>query len=558
MVQNSDSQLLLAALAVQNHFLTREQAVAALNQWNADRAIPLQELLAREGQLDAADGDLLAKLAERHQQRQQGSAEAAAQNTATFDMVDTNHGQLSAELREILAAVLPPGEATRESGVHARGSMIRSGASRSVRHNQAASAAVPTGLSGVSDPEATADMAFSVAETVDDANARFVNLRSHAKGGLGEVFLATDKELDREVAVKEIQLRFSDNEVARARFEMEACVTGGLEHPGIVPVYSYGHHSDGRPYYAMRFIRGRSMRDEIEEFHNRVAGKTYDQEARLALRVLLKRFMETCNAIAYAHSRGVLHRDIKPANVMLGKFGETLVVDWGLAKSVGRDDHYSRGDDSTLMPGSGSIGSATLQGSALGTPGYMSPEQAAGRLEELGPSSDIFSLGATLYAILTGKPPFVARTAQEIVNKVIECDFPAPRTVDGRIPKALAAICLKAMQKVPTDRYKTALALANDVERFLADEPVTALREPWLERMTRWLRRHRTFTTSAAVLLVSSTLLASSAAWLLNLEKDRTEAAPRLNRRGLGAVARPTRSHSGCAGGGDSCPTANA
>jgi tetratricopeptide (TPR) repeat protein/tRNA A-37 threonylcarbamoyl transferase component Bud32 len=537
MVQHTESQLWLAALAVQNQFMSRQQVVSALNRWATNRETPFQKFLIDEGQLSPEDGELLAKLAQRQSERQQKSAESATENTATFELLDTDGG-LSAELRQILQSAKLPIEANRSSASEVRSGTVRTGAGRSVAgraNSRQAQPAAGEQTSGVEpgDPEATADMNFSVAETLADANARFVNLRSHAKGGLGEVFRATDTELDREVALKEIQSRFSDNEVARARFEMEACVTGSLEHPGIVPVYSYGRHSDGRPYYAMRFIRGRSMRDEIEDFHQRFVGKTYNQDARLALRGLLKRFIETCNAIAYAHSRGVLHRDIKPANVMLGKFGETLVVDWGLAKSVGRDDHYSHSDESTLMPGSGSIGSATLQGSALGTPGYMSPEQAAGRLDELGPSSDVFSLGATLYAILTGKPPFAARTAQEIINKVIDCDFVPPKTLDGRVPKALEAICLKAMQKLPDARYETPLALASDVERFLADETVSALREPWLDRAARWLRRNRTFTTAAAVLMISSTVMATAAAWLLNAEKDRTEAARVLTAEAL-------------------------
>ncbi len=172
--------------------------------------------------------------------------------------------------------------------------------------------------------------------------SRFSILNSHAKGGLGEVFLARDNELDREVALKEIQRKFATNEEARVRFELEACITGGLEHPGVVPVYAYGKYPDGRPFYAMRFIRGRSMKDEIANYHKKIESRASQDELRLALRGLLTRFVDTCQAIGYAHSRGVVHRDLKPANVMLGKYGETLVVDWGLAKSVGRDEyHYS-------------------------------------------------------------------------------------------------------------------------------------------------------------------------------------------------------------------------
>ena len=158
---------------------------------------------------------------------------------------------------------------------------------------------------------------------------------AHAKGGLGQVSVALDQELDRPVALKEIQGRHADEPQSRARFVQEAEITGKLEHPGIIPVYGLGYDLSGRPYYAMRFIHGDSLKEAIAAFHGDQALKR-DAVARMSrVRELLRRFTDVCNAIAYAHSRGVLHRDLKPGNIMLGPFGETLVVDWGLAKPVG-------------------------------------------------------------------------------------------------------------------------------------------------------------------------------------------------------------------------------
>ncbi len=196
----------------------------------------------------------------------------------------------------------------------------------------------------------------------------------------------------------------------------------------------------------------------------------------------------------------MIHRDIKPANIILGKHGETLVVDWGLAKAVGRADP-SVGEQTIAPSSSGS--SETMPGSALGTPAYMSPEQASGDLDRLGPRSDVYSLGATLYCLLTGKPPFEGEDVGEILRKVQRGDFVPPRQLESSLDAALEAVCLKAMANQPGDRYPSCRALADDVERWMADEPVSAWAEPWTRKLLRWLTRHRTGVTGAAAAVLA-------------------------------------------------------
>jgi eukaryotic-like serine/threonine-protein kinase len=301
------------------------------------------------------------------------------------------------------------------------------------------------------------------------------------------------------VALKQILDTHADDPASRQRFLLEAEVTGGLEHPGIVPVYCLGTYGDGRPYYAMRFIRGDSLKEAIEHYHASAALQTDPGRRSLEQHKLLRRFIDVCNAIDYAHSRGVLHRDIKPGNVLVGKHGETLIVDWGLAKPTGQSD--ARSDERTLRPSSASGSAETLPGSALGTPAYMSPEQAEGDLDRLGTRSDVYSLGATLYCLLTGRPPFEGGDIGGILRGVQRGDFRPPRTIDPATDRALEAVCLKAMALKPEDRYGSCRALAEDVERWMADEPVSAWREPFFRRVRRWARRNRTAVAAALVAL---------------------------------------------------------
>jgi serine/threonine-protein kinase len=234
----------------------------------------------------------------------------------------------------------------------------------------------------------------------------------------------------------------------------------------------------------MRFIKGDSFKEAIARFHANVGwverSEAHRDRARpswasktrptlrdpggrsLELRKLLRRFLDVCNSVDYAHARGVIHRDLKPANMILGRHGETLVVDWGLAKAIGRADP-SVGEETIAPSSSGS--SETLPGSALGTPAFMSPEQAAGDLDRLGPRSDVYSLGATLYCLLTGRPPFVGEDVSEVLRRVQAGDFRAPREIDPSLDEALDAVCTKAMATKQEDRYAACRALADDVER---------------------------------------------------------------------------------------------
>jgi serine/threonine-protein kinase len=458
---DADRDLLFGLLALQNGLIDQGQLVAAFQAWTRDKARALAEYLTQRGDLNPEQRALVEAMVALHLKKHRGSTEKSL-------------------------AAIPAGDSTRESlallgDADIEGTLARVG-SRSTQQN------------GAADHDRTASYAVGTSTT---DGQRYQILRPHARGGLGAVFVALDQELHREVALKQILEQHADDPLSRQRFLLEAEVTGNLEHPGIVPVYGLGTYADGRPFYAMRFIRGDSLKDAIEQFHADPALKKNCGRHSLELRKLLRRFVDVCNAIEYAHSRGVLHRDIKPGNVIIGNHGETLVVDWGLAKALGRVEPGSDSGERTLVPPSASGSASTLPGSALGTPAYMSPEQSEGDLERVGARSDVYSLGATLYCLLTGRPPFEGDLA-EVIAGVQQGRFTAPRRLDPAIDRPLEAICEKAMAKKPADRYGSPRALAEDLERWMADERVSAWREPWTRTLIRWLTRHRVGVTAAA------------------------------------------------------------
>jgi serine/threonine protein kinase len=319
----------------------------------------------------------------------------------------------------------------------------------------------------------------------------------HGQGGLGNVWLAVDEELKREVALKEIRPDRMTHDGAVQAFLKEAQVTGQLEHPNIVPVYQLGESGDdGKPFYSMRLVRGQTLRQAIDAYHN-------DAERRdaIGLRRLLTALVSVCNAIGYAHSRGVIHRDLKSANVVLGEFGEVIVVDWGLAKLLGQPDPTEEGGADQTYAGvevDDPMRTKTALGQFRGTPAYMSPEQAQGRTDLVGPRTDVYGLGAILFEILIGQPPHYGKDILALLNRIAHGRTPQAREVEPAVHRALDAICAKAKARKLEERYATATDLARDLEQWLADEPVTAFSEPLVTRLGRWARRHKALVVGTA------------------------------------------------------------
>ncbi len=495
---NADRNLLFGVLALQLDFISQPQLIAGMQAWVAEKTLPLSAHLVKLGHLAAGKAALLEPLVDEHVRQHGDDPAQSLQALSSAAPVAVALNPLAGQDAEIAVSV---------------GHLGRSRAS-------AVETALPS-QAGAIDPNATHVRPY-VSQSL---TGRFRILRSHAKGGLGQVSVAKDTELGRDVAFKEIQPQHADDRNSRGRFVLEAEITGGLEHPGIVPVYGLGTYPDGRPFYAMRFIQGDSLKQAILRFHASVPGSEKGStkaatERNLQLRELLGRFVDVCQAVAYAHSRGVLHRDLKPDNIMLGKYGETLVVDWGLAKAAGKDlPTVETPLEPASLSGSGiaavSSGSSeidpTQTGQVLGTLAYMSPEQAAGKISDLGPATDIYSLGATLYHLLTGKTPF-AHWTKDVdfglrLTDIQQGRYSPPISVVPTIPAALNAICLMAMSVKPADRYPSLADLANDVEHWLADEPVAAYPEPVTARAARWGRKHRAAVTAG----VSTVLVASLA-----------------------------------------------
>ena len=355
-------------------------------------------------------------------------------------------------------------------------------------------------------------------------DARFRPIRLHAIGGLGLVHAAWDRQLGRVVALKEMRPNVVNDRALRERFLREAEINGNLEHPGIVPVYALGADEEDRPYYAMRFVEGQTLHAALLDFHERAARLSASQWT-IELRRLLDALLDVCQAIAYAHSRAVLHRDLKPGNVMLGKFGETHIIDWGLAKATGQAvKGVGEADDSpapVVAFSSGGDSSQSVAGHAIGSPPYMSPEQARGEIDRLGPATDVYSLGATLYAIMTGKPPADGKDTAEILEKVRAGRIASPRSVNERIPQALEAICQRAMRLEPDDRYASAAELAADLRHWLADEPVAVHQDSATTRLLRWSRHHKTLVGVAGGLILATLVALAGTTLLVNQQKQR-------------------------------------
>jgi len=319
----------------------------------------------------------------------------------------------------------------------------------------------------------------AIAGDPDFSSTKYRIVKELARGGMGTIYAALDETLHRRVALKILDVPVADDDFAR-RLNREARVLARLEHPGIVPVHDVGTLSDGRVFYTMKFVEGQRLDRHIE------AVPSLPDRLRLFLRI--------CDAVAFAHARGVLHRDLKPANVMVGAFGEVLVMDWGLAKILREQSADFAEDDpeATIVhtpKSAGTLADATQatqvtgQGTVLGTPGYMSPEQSRGDVAHVDERSDIFSLGALLRFLCA--PPATQ---------------PKPNGI-WRLDKALEAVCAKATETDPGRRYASVSELSADVSRYLDGLPVSARKETIFDKAGRFYRRH-----TIAILLIGAYL----------------------------------------------------
>jgi tetratricopeptide (TPR) repeat protein len=336
-----------------------------------------------------------------------------------------------------------------------------------------------------------------------------------ARGGMGRIVAAEDRRLGRKVALKEL-LDPSSDQVGR--FQREALITARLQHPGIVPVYEAGRWPGGEPFFAMKLVSGRPL--------DKVIGEATRLEDRLAL---LPRLAAAYDAIAYAHSQRIIHRDLKPGNVLIGDFGETVVIDWGLAKDLDADDSLEsthRVPRRPKRPTQSGDASLTVAGAVMGTPAYMAPEQARG--EAVDQRADVFALGAMLYHLLAGVAPYAARTASEVIAAAALGKVVPLLQREKRAPIELVAIVERAMAPLPVDRYDTAAGLADELRRYLTGQLVGAHRYTALQKLGRFVKRHRAAVTIATIAVIGFAVGGSIAVRNVVRARDDAQRAERV------------------------------
>ena len=504
-----DRNLLFGIFAVQIRGVSPKQIVEAAAAWATDTSRPISLILVEQGAITPADVELIDRLVDATVQVNKGDASRALDVLGGEEQVN----------RTFCGSIV-----MRASGGFDTRPMA-------------------------SDSFLNLDRPVPVLSAVEEYPGRYSQVSEYGRGGMGRVLLVHDEHMGREVALKELLLPKSEwqgpgdspaqeSAAYMARFLQEARLTGKLEHPGIVPVYELGRRKDGTLYYTMKLVRGKTLAKSLKECKG------------LAERLgLLNNFIDICQAVAYAHSRGVIHRDIKPANVMVGTFGETIVLDWGLAKAKGVEDIQGKELETTIRnlrlkkvkhdPNATPF--ETRAGEAVGTPNYMSPEQAEGLISIVNERSDVYSLGVVLYELLTGHVPHEGQSVDEVLWSVTTKP-PKPVTEwEKDAPPELVEVCMKCLRRDANTRYASAKDLAEDVRRFMTGAMVKAYSYSAPELFKLYYRRHRglvlTSAAATAVLILVGVASYASIVQARNREHDQRLIAEAAQQAAEGARA---------------------
>lgn len=453
-----------------------------------------------------------------------------AARTAFAEIVARGEGPEPIDIEREIAA--HPELAEELRGLHARWTRVE-GWLGGLAADEATLDSVERALRGPEPLDAATEAELGRLADPDRYRRRYERIELVAAGGMGEVWRVVDRDLGRELALKRLKTRSRDPRLLR-RFLAEAKLTARLEHPGIVPVHDTGIDEDGRVWFTMPLVRGENLARLLRQ--DRPGGSRAPSSSasavksprsaaaasapRTAMPEVLECLLKACDAVAYAHARGVVHRDLKPANVLIGAFGEVYVVDWGLARA--REEQASSASPAPKADTEFSGGpEETRHGDVLGTPAYMPPEQAAGRAGPVDPRVDVYALGAILWHALTGRPPYADDSGSKVIEAVLAGPPESLATAAPDAPAELVAICDKAMSREPTDRYADVRELSEDLRAFLAGRVVRAHRTGAIPELVKWCRRNRAL--AATIVVATVVLLAGTWVWSWRTGRDAAE-----------------------------------